>query len=132
MKVIEYLKDAKVFYAATADGDQPHVRPIGFVMEFEGQPAFYTDARKKMCKQMKANPKMEFCAIDGKMNTLRFTGEAKFITSLESKKAALEAMPMLAKAGYSVEDDVFEIYTLENVSLSYVNMAGKQPDGVEL
>ena len=44
----------------------------------------------------------------------------------------MEAMPMLAKAGYSVEDDVFEIYTLENVSLSYVNMAGEQLDGVEL
>lgn len=132
MKVIDYLKNAKVFYAATTDGEQPHVRPIGFVMDYEGQLAFYTDTRKKMFEQMKANPKMEFCALDGKMNTLRLTGEAKFITTPESKKAALEAMPMLAKAGYSVEDDVFEIYTLENISLSYANMAGKQLDGIEL
>lgn len=132
MKVIDYLKNAKVFYAATTDGEQPHVRPIGFVMDYEGQLAFYTDTRKKMFKQMKVNPKMEFCALDGKMNTLRLTGDAKFITTPESKKAALEAMPMLAKAGYSVEDDVFEIYTLENISLSYANMAGKQLDGIEL
>ena len=32
MKVIEFLKNAKVYYAATEDGGQPHVRPIGFVM----------------------------------------------------------------------------------------------------
>ena len=44
----------------------------------------------------------------------------------------MEAMPMLAKAVYIVDAAATEIYTLENVSLSYVNMAGEQLDGVEL
>lgn len=47
MKVIDFLKNAKVFHIATADGDQPHVRPIGFVMDYEGKLAFYSDNRKK-------------------------------------------------------------------------------------
>ena len=46
MKVIEFLKNAKVYYAATEDGGQPHVRPIGFVMEYNGGLAFYSDKRK--------------------------------------------------------------------------------------
>lgn len=128
MKAIEFLKNAKVFYAATVDGDQPRVRPIGFVMEYNGQLAFYTDTRKNMCKQMKANPKMEICAIDAKMNTLRITGQASFITSPASQQAAFEAMPMLAKMGYAVDDGIFEIYTLEDVELSLTTMTGKKLD----
>ena len=69
MKVIDFLKNAKVFHIATADGDQPHIRPIGFVMDYEGKLAFYSDNRKKMFKQLQANPKAEICALDEKFNT---------------------------------------------------------------
>ena len=88
MKVIEFLKNAKVYYAATEDGGQPHVRPIGFVMEYNGGLAFYSDKRKNMYKQLMKNPKMEICALDEKFNTLRIKCEAEFITSEDSQKAA--------------------------------------------
>ena len=45
MKVIEFLQNAKVFQIATVDGDQPHTRPIGFVMEYDGGLAFFSDKR---------------------------------------------------------------------------------------
>lgn len=128
MKVLEFLQNAKVFYVATTDGEGAHVRPIGFVMDYEGKLAFYTDKRKDMYKQMCEHPKIELCAIDGKMNTLRLKGEAKFITSKESKKAALEALPMLKKAGYTEDDDVFEIYTIDNATVSLKTMMGKELD----
>lgn len=126
MKVLEFLQKAKVFYAATTDGEGGRVRPIGFVMDYEGKLAFYTDTRKEMYKQLSDHPKMEICAVDEKMNTLRLKGEAKFITSKESKRAALEALPMLKKAGYTEDDDVFEIYTIDNATVSLKTMMGKE------
>ena len=126
MKAIDFLKKAKVFYLATAEEDQPHVRPIGFVMEYEGKPAFYSDSRKKVYKQMKANPKVAFCAVDDKMNTMRVTGKVRWITSEETKKAALEAMPMLAKVGYSEKEGPFEIYTIDADTINCVSMKGEE------
>lgn len=132
MKVIDFLKNAKVYNVATVDGDQPHSRPIGFVMEYKGQLAFYSDSRKKMFKQLQANPKMEICALDENFNTLRIECKAKFITDEASQAAALEAMPMLAKAGYRVGDGPFEIYTIEDAKISLTTMTGKKLDDIEL
>lgn len=132
MKVIDFLKQAKVFEIATVDNDQPHVRPIGFVMEYDGGLSFYSDTRKNMYKQLQVNPKVEICALDEKMNTLRIKAKVKFITSESSQKAALEAMPMLAKMGYSVGDGIFEIYTLEDVSFTCKTLVGKDVADIEL
>nr|WP_314278317.1 pyridoxamine 5'-phosphate oxidase family protein [uncultured Peptostreptococcus sp.] len=132
MKVIEFLQNARVFQIATVDGDQPHTRPIGFVMEYDGGLAFFSDKRKGMYKQMQTNPKIEICAIDSKLNTLRIVAKAKFITSEDAQRAALEVMPDLAKMGYAVGDDVFEIYTLDNVSFTCKTMIGQDVDGIEL
>lgn len=132
MKVIEFLQNAKVFQIATVDGDQPHTRPIGFVMEYDGGLAFYSDKRKGMYKQMQINPKVEICALDSKFNTLRIVAKAKFITSEEAQKAAFEVMPALAKMGYAVGDGIFEIYTLEDASFTCKTMMGKDVEGIEL
>lgn len=132
MKVLEFLKNAKVYYAATEEKGQPHVRPIGFVMEYNGKLAFYSDRRKNMYRQLISNPKMEICAIDEKFNTLRIKCEAKFITDEASQKAAFETMPMLEKMGYKVGDGIFEIYVIENVQLDFTSMTGKKLDGVEV
>lgn len=132
MKALEFLKAARVFYAATVDGEQPRVRPLGFVMEYDGKLCFYVDSRAKMYKQMQENPKMEISAIDEKMNTLRLTGEAKFITSDDAQEKALEVLPMLSKMGYSVGSEEFQIYSLENIELSYISLMGQKLDGIEL
>lgn len=132
MKVIDFLKNAKVFYGATVDGDTPHVRPLGFVMEYNGNLAFYSDNRKNMFKQLQKNPKMEIAAIDKDMNALRINCKAKFITNEESQKAAFEAMPMLEKMGYKVGDGIFEIYTIEEATVSLTTLTGKKLNDIEL
>ncbi len=53
MKVIDFLKNTKAYNVATVDVDQPHSRPIGFVMEYKGQLAFYFDSRKKCSNSFK-------------------------------------------------------------------------------
>ncbi len=125
-QVLNFLRDAGVYYLATADGDQPHVRPIGFVMDWNGKPAFCTGNKKDMCRQLAANPKVEICAYhDSK--AIRICGKAVFVTSPESQAKALEVMPALGKI-YSVGDGIFEIFCLEDVKACFSDMLGNKQE----
>ncbi len=123
-QVLDLLNKAGVYYLATAEGDQPRVRPIGFVMECGGKLAFCTGNKKAMCKQLAANPKVEICAYDGQGNMLRICGEAIFATSAETQQKALDVMPAL-KNLYSVGDGVFEIFYLDKAKAVCSNMSGE-------
>ena len=41
-EVYEFLKEAKTYYLATVEGDQPRVRPFGTVDIFEGNKEIVT------------------------------------------------------------------------------------------
>lgn len=91
---------------AKTDGDQPHVRPLGFVMDYDVKLAFSTSTQKDMCKQLAATPNVEICCVDAEYNTLRICGKAVFCTTKESQQKALEVMPALANS-YAVGDGKF-------------------------
>lgn len=126
-EVLDFLQKAKVFFLATSEGDTPHVRPLGFVMDCGGKLAFCTANTKPMCKQLAANPKVEIAAIDEQCNTLRICGTVKFATTPETQKKALEVMPDLAKM-YSVGDGVFEIFYLDEGKAVCSTMAGESKE----
>lgn len=121
-QALDFLKEAGVFYLATADQDQPRVRPLGFVMEWDGKLAFCTSNSKNMYKQLAANSKAEICAYNGN-DILRVWGTAAFITSPETQAKALEVMPALGKM-YAVGDGKFEIYCLEDAKATISDMMG--------
>ena len=58
-RVCEFLKSAGVYYLATAEGDQPRVRPFGTANIFEGKLYIQTGKAKSVSKQLIANPKAE-------------------------------------------------------------------------
>ena len=126
-EVLEFLQNAKIFYIATVDGDQPHVRPFGFVMECGGKIAFCTSNKKPVYKQLVANPKVEISCTDEKFNTLRITGTVKFATTPETQKKALEVMPSLSKM-YSVGDGKFEIFYLDSGKAVCSTMTGESKE----
>ena len=64
-EVYDFLKSARTYYLATAEGDQPRVRPFGTVDIFEGRLYIQTGKSKSVSKQLQANPKAEICAFDG-------------------------------------------------------------------
>ena len=57
-EVLDFLNKVGVYYLATEEGDQPRVRPLGFVMEWQGKLTFCTGNKKNMYKQMVNNPKV--------------------------------------------------------------------------
>ena len=122
-EILEFLRKAGVFYLATNDGNQPHVRPLGFVMEHEGKLAFCTSNEKSMYRQMAANPNVEICCINADYVTLRITGVVVFATSEETQRKVLEAMPSLSGL-YAVGDGKFEIFLLREGQAVIAGMGG--------
>jgi uncharacterized pyridoxamine 5'-phosphate oxidase family protein len=122
-EILKFLQDAKTFFLATVEKDQPRVRPMGFVMVYEGKLSFCTNNKKEMFKQMKVNPKIEICASTPEGKWIRICGNADFNTSKAAKEKALEIMPGL-KNMYSPDDGIFEIFHFENAIAVFSDMQG--------
>ena len=95
-KVYNFLEEAKTFYLATVEGDQPRVRPYGAFVMFEDKLYIMAFARTAATRQVEQNPKAELCAFKGQ--TLRI--ECKLVEDVrqEVKDAMLEKMPSLKAA----------------------------------
>lgn len=114
-RIVRILRQAKTFFFATVDGDQPRVRPYNAVVEFEEKVYFYTNNHKSAFKQMMESPKIELCAQISEDRWIRVNGKIVFDYRPEAKKAMLDANPELRKM-YSEDDKIFEVFYLSNLS----------------
>lgn len=94
-EIMEFLKESKLCFVATVDGDRPDVRPQGFSMEYDGKVCFCTADGKATSKELKVNPKVEIASAAG-MKFIRIRGKAEFLGE-DAVKKALEIMPALEK-----------------------------------
>ncbi len=116
-EVYEFLKSCGTYYLATAEGDQPRVRPFGTVEIFEGRLYIQTGKVKDVSKQIQANPKVEICAFrDGRW--LRISGKLIRDDRIEAKKHMLDAYPAL-KGMYSAEDDNTEVLYFQDATATF-------------
>lgn len=122
-EVLKFLNECRVFFISTVDGNQPKVRPFGFAMEYDGRICYCTSNRKPIYAQLMANPNVEISASNKDFRWVRISGSAVFCTTKEAKAKALEIMPVL-KNMYSVDDDIFEIFYLENAVANFFSMNG--------
>ena len=93
-RVCNFLKEAGVYYLATADGDKPKVRPFGTVNIFEGRLYIQTGKKKDVSAQLKANPNAEICAFKNG-EWIRVSGRLVEDDRTEAKKSMLDAYPEL-------------------------------------
>ena len=106
-KVYEFLKKAEVYYLATVEDDQPHVRPFGTIDIFEDKLYIQTGKIKPVANQMKANPKIEISAMaDGKW--IRIAAEAVLDENIAAQEHMLESYPNL-KTMYQPGDGNTEV-----------------------
>lgn len=113
-RVYDFLKEAKVYYLATMDGDQARVRPFGTVDLFEGKLYIMTKNRKKVSDQMKANPKVEITAMRGE-DWIRITCKAHLETRREAVVSMVESHPHLAQF-YRADDPDTEVFYLADAT----------------
>ena len=127
-RVLEFLKKASVYYLATAEGDQPRVRPFGTVNEFEGKLYIQTGKAKPTSKQLAANPKAELCAFcDGAW--IRVACELIEDDRLEAKKSMLDAYPNL-RGMYNENDGNTQVFYMQNATATFAAF-GKESEVVK-
>ena len=122
-RVEKFLKDAGVYFLATADGDQPRVRPFGTAQIFEGKLYIQTGKVKDVSKQIHANPKVELSACkDGQW--IRVSAELVEDDRREAKQAVLDAYPSL-QSSYSADDDNTEVFYLKNATATFCSFTSE-------
>ena len=127
-KVLEFLKNAEVYYLATVDGDQPRVRPFGTIHIFEGKLYIQTGKVKDVSKQIHKNPKAEICAFkDGAW--IRLAGTLVEDERIEAKASMLDAYPTL-KGMYAADDGNTEVFYFKDATATFTAF-GKEPEVVK-
>ena len=128
-KIVQFLKDAQVYYLATTDGDQPRVRPFGTAHVFEDKLYIQTGKVKEVSKQIHANPKVEICAFkDG--TWLRIAGTLVEDDRLEAKESMLNAYPEL-KSMYAADDGNTEVFFFKDAVATFASFTAA-PETIEL
>lgn len=114
-QVLQFLKDSGVFYVATVDEDRPRVRPFSGISEFEGKLYMPTNNKKKVFAQMMKNPNVEISGMaHGKW--IRIEADVVNDTRREARKAMLDAYGEALTRMYSLDDGIFEVVYLKNVT----------------
>ena len=121
-EVYEFLKKAGTYDLATAEGDQPRVRPFGTVNIFDGKLYIQTGKIKPCSKQMAANPKIEICAFTGG-EWVRVAAKAINDDRIEAKESMLEAYPNL-KNMYKADDDNTQVLYLQDATATFSSFGG--------
>ena len=116
-KVCAFLKEAGVYYLATAEGDQPRVRPFGTAHIFEGKLYIQTGHVKPCAKQLLANPKAELCAFHNG-TWLRIACSLVEDDRVEAKKSMLDAYPNLRRM-YDENDGNTMVLYMENATATF-------------
>ena len=122
-KVYQFLDEAKTYYLATVEGDQPRCRPFGTALLYDGKLYIQTGKVKAVSKQIAVNPKVEVCAFNGG-KWLRVAGELVNDDSRDVKVAMLEKMPMLKKM-YSADDDNTQVLYFKNATAAIFSFGGE-------
>ena len=107
-RAAKFLKDAETYYLATADGDQPRVRPFGTAHVYEGRLYIQTGKVKDVSRQILANPKVEICAFNGN-EWIRIAGSLEEDDRVEARASMLDAYPSL-KNMYAADDGNTQVF----------------------
>jgi uncharacterized pyridoxamine 5'-phosphate oxidase family protein len=121
--VLDFLKKTGTYYLATAEGDQPRVRPFGTINLFEGKLYIQSGNKKEVAKQIKANPKVELSAFDGE-TWIRVAATLVEDNRAEAQESLLEAYPNLRNR-YAVNDGNNIVYYLKDATATFSNFKGE-------
>ncbi len=115
-KIVDYLTSIPAWYLATAENNQPHVRPFSFAALDEGLIWFATATHKDCYREMVANPAVELTAWKPGAGWIIMRGNATF-PAQQSKQVRHDARVHLESLGESYEGDddpQLVLFTLDN------------------
>ena len=114
-----YLKESGPFFIATADEDQPHVRPFGVSEIINGRLYIMTGKVKDVYKQMAKNGKFEICALKKSGSEwMRLSGTLVNDETLSVKEEFLNRNEGL-KSMYKADDDNMAVLYITNATARF-------------
>ena len=128
-RVCAFLDQAQVYYLATAEGDQPRVRPFGTALVYEGKLYIQTGKVKPVSKQLAANPRAEVCAFH-QGQWVRVAGKLLNDDRREVKVAMLDKYPNL-KRMYDPDDGNTQVLCFEDAEATFSSFTAP-PETVKL
>jgi pyridoxamine 5'-phosphate oxidase len=114
---IKFSNENPICYLATAEGDQPRVRALGFWFANETGFYFQTSSFKKFPHELEKNPKTEVCFYkhEGMIGTmLRISGKVEFLTDQKLREKALNDRPFLKSFGLTIDSPHFVIFRISH------------------
>lgn len=105
-EALSHFQDFQHVFLATMEGDHPRVRPVTLVY-FENRFWITTGTKSAKVKQIKNNPKVEFCLLFKEKDVdccLRVAGLAKIIRDRETKAKIARHCDFFSKHWKDVDD----------------------------
>jgi uncharacterized pyridoxamine 5'-phosphate oxidase family protein len=121
-EVWSLLKPNQCVYFATAEGDQPRVRPVT-LLDIDRKFWIATGRRSAKARQMLRNPNVEFCLpLTETCGTgyLRVAGVAAAEADSETRKRIGEQIPFLREFWEGPEDPNFALFRITRVEIEYL------------
>jgi general stress protein 26 len=99
-------------YLATADGDQPRLRPVSPVRT-DRFTVYVANLRSyHKTEEIAANPKVELCYLDDKHDQVRITGVAEVVTDAAILQAVWDDNPLLRQYLGRIDNPEFILYRI--------------------
>ena len=126
--------ELQTVFLATADGDQPRLRPVTLI-RLGNRLFFATGAGDAKTTQIKRNPKVEFCVLLEKgesKGTLRAECLAKAATDLAVKGELYNRVSFMKEFWASPEDERYMLFELTPRSFEYMPIGSMQATKIKL
>ncbi len=125
-EVQAYLKECGAFFIATADEDQPRVRPFGVSEIIDGRLYIMTGKVKDVYKQMAKNGKFEICALKKSGSEwMRLSGTLVNDETLGVKEEFLNRNEGL-KSMYKADDENMAVLYITNATARFCSFSAPE------
>jgi uncharacterized pyridoxamine 5'-phosphate oxidase family protein len=120
-------------FLATAEGDQPRLRPVTLI-RFQNRFFFATGSDNAKVKQIRNNPKTEFCLMFGRKGsrgTIRAECIATFVMEKKTKANVFDNVPLFHEFWKSPEDSSYVLIELKPLNFEYYRPGDKEATKVK-
>jgi uncharacterized pyridoxamine 5'-phosphate oxidase family protein len=121
-EILRSFVEQQNVFLATADGNQPRLRPVPLI-RLKNRLFVATGAGDAKVKQIKQNPKTEFCLLlekEGKKGPIRAECVAELVQNRNLKAEAYNKIPFMKEFWSSPEDSGYALIELRPTGYEYM------------